>query len=95
METEIARYEAALLFRKFLALHRPLLDNAVVLYVMPRLFRLYAAFSIAKRGAADVEREDSDFALDRMELFLTHATNPALNPVIGEFAEHFVRVAGR
>jgi Fe-S-cluster containining protein len=91
VEIELARYEAALLFRKFLALHRPLLDNAVVLYVTPRLFRLYAAISAAKRGAAEVEREDGDYALDRMELFLTHATNPALDRLMGEFAESFVK----
>lgn len=95
METEVARYEAMLLFRKFLALHRPLLDNAVALCVMPRLFRLFAALSTAKRGAAEVEREDGDYALDRLELFLTHTTNPALNAVMAELAEHFVRVVKR
>ena len=57
----------------------------------PRLFRLYAAISAAKRGAAEVEREDGDYALDRMDLFLTHATNPALDRLMGEFAESFVK----
>jgi hypothetical protein len=91
LEEEITRYEQGLIFRKFLALHRPLLANAAVLYVMPRLFRLYAAISAAKRGVSDVEREDAEYAFDRLELFLTHTTNAGIDRTLGEFADGYAR----
>lgn len=88
---DLARYEKALIFRKFLALHRPLLDNAVILHLMPRLFRLYAAISAAKREATAAEQQDVEYAIDRTELFLTHLTNEALDRLLGEYAEGYAR----
>jgi Fe-S-cluster containining protein len=94
LEAEITRYEAALIFRKFLALHRPLVTNTAVLYAMPRLFRLYSAISAANRKAPEIEREDCEYAFDRLELFLTHTTNESMDRSLEEFAGNFATQIG-
>lgn len=68
------RYLWALLHRKFLALDRPVVDNLVVLRLVPRLLRFYAAVAARRRGVGRPELEDVHRAFDVLELdMVSHA----------------------
>ncbi|MEW6278237.1 MAG: hypothetical protein AB1758_06425 [Candidatus Eremiobacterota bacterium] len=90
LRDELVRYQKALLFRKFLPQKRPILDNLVALHLMPRLFRLYAAMAAQVRKTSAIEREDVDYALDQLELFLTHTTSEGVDRLLSAFAQAYL-----
>ncbi len=95
VDDEVRRYLRMLVFRKFLALQRPLLDNLVGLYLAPRLFRFYTALSGHARAAAAVEPSDVWRAMDVLELDLfAHTTHAAVDRLLGTFARAYVQQIG-
>lgn len=71
IDDEIRRYLRALVFRKFLALDRPVLQNLLALYMLPPLLRTYSVFcSLARR--APLDREDYYRAVSETEKDLSH-----------------------
>ncbi len=73
---EIQRYLRALVFRKFLALDRTVLQNLIVLYMMPPILRSYTILFSMVRGG-EVEREDYYRALSFTEKDLSHTLQGA------------------
>lgn len=67
VDAEIVRYLEALLFVKFPALDRTVLDNLSLLYLLPPLLRWYTCAAALARGAAAPEIEDWYSALDVSE----------------------------
>lgn len=71
VEEEIRRYLRALVFRKFLALDRPVLQNLLALYMLPPLLRTYSTFASLSRQAP-LERQDYYRAVSDIEKDLSH-----------------------
>ncbi|HXE72660.1 MAG TPA: YkgJ family cysteine cluster protein [Candidatus Nitrosotenuis sp.] len=73
LDAEIARYLRNLVFRQFLALERPVLDNLAALFLLPTLLRWYTAAYGLARGKERPGREEYYAALDVAEMDLvTH-----------------------
>jgi hypothetical protein len=71
MEDEIGRYLRALVFRKYLALDRTVLQILIVLYMLPPFLKTYCIISSLNRGSG-VEREDYYRALCFVEKAVSH-----------------------
>jgi flavin-dependent dehydrogenase len=67
---ETARYQRALVERKFLVIRTPLLHNLCLLSVLPNFLLTYALLLSMHRGAARIEREDYYRALELAEMEL-------------------------
>ncbi|GMU56797.1 MAG: hypothetical protein AMXMBFR33_59430 [Candidatus Xenobia bacterium] len=76
VEQEIRRYLRALVFRKFLALDRPVLQNLVCLFMLPALLRCFTLVSRLSHGG-ELVREDYFRALSLVEKDLTHTRQGA------------------
>lgn len=89
LDGEVARYLKALLFVKFPAMNRPLLDNLSLLYLLPPLLRWYATAAALARGAPAVETEDFHRALEVAERELvTHGRG--LDRLYAAFGQAFL-----
>ncbi|MHB2016234.1 MAG: YkgJ family cysteine cluster protein [Candidatus Xenobia bacterium] len=85
LDAEITRYLRALVFRKFLALDRPILDNLITLYLVPRLVRFYAAVSMLSRPATQWSDADWDAAVSHVERrVVSHIAPEAYFPIFSE-----------
>lgn len=71
LQDEIARYLRSLVFRKFLALDRTVLQNLLALYMLPPILRTYSIISSLSRGEP-LSREDYYRALSFTEKDLSH-----------------------
>lgn len=67
---ETARYQRALIERKFLVIRTPLLHNLCLLSVLPDLLLTYALLLSMHRGANHIERQDYFSALELVEMEL-------------------------
>lgn len=94
LDEQVARYLQGLLFVRFPALNRPLLDNLALLYLLPPLLRWYATAAAVARLAPAIEREDFYRALEVAERELvTHGRG--LDRLYSAFARAFLdEVAG-
>ena len=89
LDAQVTRYLRGLLFVKFPALNRPLLDNLALMYLLPPLLRWYATASAMTRGAPGVEPEDLYRALEVAERELvTHGRG--LDRLYHAFARAFL-----
>lgn len=83
---ETARYQRALIERKFLVVRTPLLHNLCLLSVLPDLLLTYALLLAKHRGAAAIEREDYFRALELAEMELvTYGRLDQLPHIIASF----------
>lgn len=64
---EVIRYQRALLFRKFLATRRPVLENLAVFYLLPLVLDFYTYLYALAREADAPQPEDYYRALERSE----------------------------
>ncbi len=88
LEQGILRYLGALLFRKFLAMDRPLMDNLAALSLIPSVLRLYHFVDGLKRPQASHD-EHLHMAYDHAELhMLTHVSG--VNPLFAGFASAYL-----
>ncbi len=88
LEQGILRYIRALLWRKFLAVDRPILDNLAALSLVPGILRFYYFVDGLKRPQATPE-EHLHLAYDMAEMeLLTHAGG--VNPLYAGFASAYV-----
>lgn len=86
LEHEIVRYLQALLFRKWPATERPVLQNLLLLALVPWLVRLYAWAAAAARKAPAPEARDAHRALSWLDRrLLTHSSG--LEPLLASLAE--------
>lgn len=94
LDAEVARYLKALLFVKFPAMNRPLLDNLSLMYLLPPLLRWYATAAALARKAQAVEPEDFHRALEVAERELvTHGRG--LDRLYAAFGRAFLDEVGR
>jgi flavin-dependent dehydrogenase len=83
---ETARYQRALVERKFLVIRTPLLHNLCLLSVLPNFLLTYALLLSMHRGAARIEREDYYRALELAETELvTYGRLDQLPHIIASF----------
>lgn len=88
-ETETRRYFEHLLFRKFLALKRPLAHNAAAFYLAGPLLAWYRDLSAYATGRATPDADDTRKALDVIERgFVMHARN--MDPFFAQLSDTLV-----
>lgn len=90
-KAEMRRYFDHLLFRKFLALKRPLAHNAAAFYLAGPLLAWYRDLSAYAAGRSAPDPEDTRKALDVIERgFVMHARN--MDPFFAQLADTLVRL---